>query len=74
MFEEVKIVKDFNLSKVRWRKATASQSADACVETGSVPGRVLVRDSKNPAQPHLALGSRAWSGFASGIKGGDFNI
>ena len=32
----------------RWRKATYSANGGAdCVETGSIPGAVLIRDTKN---------------------------
>ncbi|RLK58392.1 DUF397 domain-containing protein [Actinokineospora cianjurensis] len=40
----------------RWRKATASQPTEACVEIAHLPGAVGIRDSKtSPTGPILRL-------------------
>jgi hypothetical protein len=55
----------------RWRKATQSANGGAdCVETGSVPGAVLIRDTKDRENgPVLRVGPDAWKRFTASIKG-----
>ncbi|MCD0449808.1 DUF397 domain-containing protein [Actinocorallia sp. API 0066] len=59
-----------DLSTVTWRKSRHSQANGACVELGSVPGIVAVRDSKNPAHPALVFTPSAAARLARGIKAG----
>jgi hypothetical protein len=50
-----------------WRKSTRSDSTN-CVEVAdNLPGRVLVRDSKDPAGPSLAFGPAAWRDFVRAV-------
>ena len=54
----------------RWRKASyrANGGAD-CVETGSVPGAVLIRDSKDREHgPVLRFSPDAWRRFTASFK------
>jgi hypothetical protein len=55
----------------RWRKASYSANGGAdCVETGNVPGAVLIRDTKD--REHglvLRVAPDAWRVFTAGIKG-----
>nr|MDT0661067.1 DUF397 domain-containing protein [Micromonospora sp. DSM 115978] len=55
------------VSEPRWRKSTRSgANAGNCVEVAdNVPGRVLVRDSKDREGGTLAFGSVAWQTFVS---------
>jgi uncharacterized protein DUF397 len=47
-----------------WRKSTYSQGANACVEIGSAPTMVGVRDTKlGTSGPILAFGRESWSTF-----------
>ncbi|AVT32816.1 DUF397 domain-containing protein [Plantactinospora sp. BC1] len=48
-----------------WRKSSRSGSnGGACVEVaGNLPGRVLVRDSKDQAGPALSFAPDAWRTF-----------
>ncbi|MBY8845829.1 MULTISPECIES: DUF397 domain-containing protein [unclassified Streptomyces] len=47
-----------------WIKSSYSTgNGGECVEVATVPGAVLVRDSKRPAVARLAFGSAAWDGF-----------
>ncbi len=52
-----------------WRKSSYSGSGGGdCAEAASVPGAVLVRDSKDPGGPLLAFGRRAWEAFIAKIR------
>lgn len=47
-----------------WRTSTYSQSAQGqCVEVGTAPGRVGVRDTKSREQGHLTVSRTAWRTF-----------
>ncbi|MHB9862225.1 DUF397 domain-containing protein [Streptomyces sp. YIM S03343] len=44
----------------------SSDQGGECVEVAAAPcATVAVRDSKNPAGPHLSLGPAAFSGFVT---------
>ncbi|MGC5029483.1 DUF397 domain-containing protein [Micromonospora sp. DT229] len=47
-----------------WRKSSHSGDEGACVEVGVAPGRVAVRDSKDPQGPLLLFAPAAWTAFA----------
>ncbi|MEV0036245.1 DUF397 domain-containing protein [Streptomyces sp. NPDC050804] len=63
------MIRDFsagNASGLEWFKSSYSGSNDNdCVEVASTPHTILVRDSKNPHRPHLALTPTAWADFVS---------
>ena len=47
-----------------WRKSRRSGADTACVEVAAVPGgTVVVRDSKDPGGPRLAVRAAAWTAF-----------
>ncbi|MFF8989287.1 DUF397 domain-containing protein [Streptomyces sp. NPDC014983] len=47
-----------------WMKSSYSTgNGGECVEVATIPGTVLVRDSKRPAAARLVIGSEAWDGF-----------
>ncbi|MFC8201739.1 DUF397 domain-containing protein [Streptomyces sp. NPDC057298] len=50
-----------------WRKSSASQPADNCVEVSS-GSFVMIRDSKNPDVNLLSVNSPAWVLFLTFIK------
>jgi len=53
----------------RWRKASYSGNGGAdCVEAGSVPGVVLVRDTKDRGGFALSVPADAWNTFLTTVK------
>ncbi|MFI6038770.1 DUF397 domain-containing protein [Streptomyces sp. NPDC051315] len=47
-----------------WRKSTYSGGEGGeCLEVAACPATIHVRDSKNPAGPHLRLSPAAWAHF-----------
>jgi hypothetical protein len=46
-----------------WRTSSYSAGSGNCVEVAPTPERVLVRDSKDPNGPSLALPTSAWRTF-----------
>ncbi len=54
-----------------WRKSSYSGNGGAnCVETGSVTGAVLIRDTKDLGNgPVLRVPPTAWRRFTGSIKG-----
>lgn len=58
------------MSDPRWRKSTRSgQSGGNCVEVAdNLPGRVLVRDTKDRDGGTLTFESAAWAAFVSLAK------
>lgn len=62
-----------DLSRVQWRKATASQANGECIEVAFVPGAVAMRDSKDPEGPALLFTAAEWAAFLGGAKAGEFD-
>jgi Domain of unknown function (DUF397) len=49
--------------QVGWHTSSYSGGSGDCVEVGWTPERVLVRDSKDPEGPALAVPAPAWRAF-----------
>ncbi|MDX6328414.1 MAG: hypothetical protein QOI83_797 [Streptomycetaceae bacterium] len=57
-----------------WQKSSFTANNGECFELASLPsGGVAVRDSKNPAGPHLCFTPGEWSAFKQGMAAGDFD-
>ncbi len=58
-----------DLTGATWRKSTRSgPSGNDCVEVAdNLPGRVLVRDSKDQSGPVLAFTPTAWRTFLGAL-------
>lgn len=64
-----------NTSQLKFRKATASDTPDKCVEAAPLPGGgAVVRDSKNPDGAVLSFTAGEWTAFLAGAKGGEFDF
>lgn len=57
--------------KIRWRKSSRSSSSAHCVEVGTTPNAVHVRDTKDRAGGMLRLDRRQWGSFLRDVKGVD---
>ncbi|MGW2623010.1 DUF397 domain-containing protein [Micromonospora taraxaci] len=59
-----------DMTEALWRTATrSSNNGGDCVEVAdNLPGRVLVRDSKDRDGGTLAFASAAWSSFVDGVR------
>ena len=55
-----------------WHKSSRSngEGGGACVEVAGLPGRVAMRDSKDPAGPVLAFAHVEWQSFLSSVRAG----
>ncbi|MDQ0788453.1 DUF397 domain-containing protein [Streptomyces sp. B3I8] len=50
--------------EIAWVKSSYStDEGPDCVEVAPIRGRILIRDSKNPTGPRLALAPTAWTAF-----------
>jgi hypothetical protein len=57
-----------------WQTSSFTASNGECFELAPLPdGAVAVRDSKNPAGPHLCFTPGEWQAFKSGMAAGDFD-
>ena len=62
-----------HMTSIRWRTSSYSGgNGGECVQVAATPGpgRVLVRDGKNPAGPVLVLKPTDWSRFTDYVKHG----
>jgi hypothetical protein len=50
-----------------WRTSSYSANGSACVEVAPAPAGVLVRDSKDPEGPTLAVPTTAWRTFLATV-------
>jgi hypothetical protein len=57
-----------------WRKATASQGSQGCVELAKIDGAIGIRDSKDPAGPKLFIDRDAWRALASRVGSGELDL
>jgi hypothetical protein len=56
-------------TSVTWRKSTFSTAQGSCVEAGSVPGRVLVRDTTQHGNgPVVRISPEGWRRFTASIR------
>ncbi len=51
-----------------WRKSSYTGGNGNCVEVADLGDAIALRDSKNPAGPHLTITRPTWSAFIGGLK------
>jgi hypothetical protein len=66
-------VSNNGLDRLNWRKALRSMNNGNCAEIGSVPGVVLVRDSKDKQGVVLRYRSDSWYQFVREARMGRFD-
>ncbi|MWA05573.1 DUF397 domain-containing protein [Actinomadura sp. LD22] len=57
-----------DLAAVRWRKSTYSNNGGSCIEVAALGPTRLIRDSKDPQGPVLAVSPNAWTSLLTTIK------
>ncbi len=58
-----------DLSRIAWRKASYSTgNGGNCVEVGTAPRVVAVRDTKDRTGPALAFSPQDWKAFTRRVK------
>ncbi len=58
-----------HIDGLNWRKSSRSGgNGGACVEVGTAPGSVLVRDTTDRTGPVLGFDAEAWRRFADAVK------
>jgi hypothetical protein len=57
-----------DLTSARWHKSSKSDTANCLEVAGNLPGRVLVRDTKDRDGATLAFSPAAWSNFVGMAK------
>ncbi|WP_432090559.1 DUF397 domain-containing protein [Streptomyces sp. NRRL F-5630] len=58
-----------------WRTSSYSNNGGQCVEVATnTPRTVPVRDSKNPAGPHLHLTAPAFTAFVASVRREGFGV
>ncbi|MEU5845149.1 MULTISPECIES: DUF397 domain-containing protein [Saccharopolyspora] len=55
-----------------WRKSTYSGANTGCVEVGSAPDLVGIRDTKDRDSGTLAVPREAWARFVAAVKADRF--
>jgi hypothetical protein len=56
------------MTNANWRKSSHSRAMSNCVEVGTGPSTVAVRDSKDPDGPTIDMSPRAWAEFTERTK------
>ena len=66
-------MRPFDAATAQWRKSSRSGQQGGCVEVAWQAAVVGVRDSKDPAGPHLEVTAAQWRGFVAAVAAGRFD-
>lgn len=64
---------DEEIAGLSWSKAQFSNINGACVEIASAPGKIAIRDSKDPGGPVLVYTPIEFRAFLDGARNGEFD-
>lgn len=64
---------DAEIAGLSWSKAQFSNINGACVEIASAPGKIAIRDSKDPGGPVLIYTPIEFRAFLDGARNGEFD-
>ena len=64
---------DAERQSLAWLKAQRSTANGQCVEIAAAPGRVVIRDSKDPDGPILVYTPHEFGAFLEGARNGEFD-
>jgi Domain of unknown function (DUF397) len=64
---------DEEIVGLSWSKAQFSNINGACVEIASAPGKIAIRDSKDPGGPVLVYTFNEFRAFLDGARNGEFD-
>lgn len=67
------VLSDTERADLKWIKAQYSGSNGQCVEIASTPGKVAIRDSKDPDGPILLYTIGEFKAFLHGAQNGEFD-
>jgi Domain of unknown function (DUF397) len=67
------ILSDAERASLTWVKAQYSGSNGQCVEIASAPGKIAIRDSKDPDGPILVYTPGEFRTFLHGARNGKFD-
>jgi len=60
---------EIDVSRAEWQKSSYSGQSGNCVEVSrNLPGRVVVRDSKEPDGARLVISMSAWQVFMKKVR------
>ena len=64
---------DEEAAGLSWIKAQLSNINGACIEIASAPGKIAIRDSKDPGGPVLVYTNPEFRAFLDGARNGEFD-
>jgi Domain of unknown function (DUF397) len=66
-------VAEVDVNRLVWRKSRMSGTSN-CVEVAFAGSTVLLRNSRDPAGPTIALSRDEWTAFLAGVRQGEFDL
>jgi hypothetical protein len=66
-------VAEVDVNRLVWRKSRMSGTSN-CVEVAFAGSTILLRNSKDPSGPVLALSRDEWTAFLDGVRRGEFDL
>lgn len=64
----------FDLRDPKWFKSSRTNGQGQCVEAATDGATVLIRDSKDPDGPRLAVSAQQWTALSALVKTGGLDL